>query len=485
MAQDDDRSGRLSGLGERIRGVSWPEPAAIRSGGRRRRRRRAAALLGGATAVVAAGLLVAVLVVPVGTSGTARYHGASGPPASGHVSVGARSGSAYQLVLSAAPAGADPAAAASVAAAEQAFGLELLQRVAASSPGRNVTVSPESLAIALAMLETGAKGETEKQIASTLHTSSLSALQQDAGWATLASALAKESTDGGFTLHSANSLWVQKGLPMVSRFVGDLVSYFASGVWQVDFANHRAAAEAAINAWVSNRTARKIRVLFGPGALPLHTLLVLANAVYLKAAWEHPFLPALSAPGQFYVSASETSKVTFMQGPVPQAASTPGYQLAVLPYKGGELQAVAVMPITGSLESFVSGLTTQRLDSMVSSANQRGRILMPRFTTTTYTLLKNTLVQMGMVQPFDRAADFSAMSKEPLKVGSVVQRDFLSVGEKGTEAAAATGIGAVASSSEGNVGPSVDLNHPFLLLIRDASTGTILFASEIRNPAAP
>lgn len=477
---------RLSRLGGRVRGVSWPEPAEIKSRARRRLHRRAAGLAGGVTAAVAVIVVVALAALAVGPLGGhgAAGHGRSHAPTPRRVSIAARSGAAYELVSSASRAAADPAAAVTVESAEQTFGLKLLQRVAGASPDANVTVSPESLAIALAMLETGARGQTEKQIASTLRTASLTAAQQDAGWATLTSALGREATSGGFALHSADSLWIQDSLPMVSQFMADMASYFSSGVWRVDFAGHFAAAEAALNAWVSKQTAGNIPILFAPGDLPRQTLVVLANAVYLDAPWQHPFDAALSAPGQFHVSPSETSTVTFMDGPVPQAASTSGYQLAVLPYKGGQLQAVAVSPTSGSLDSFLSGLTSQRLASMISSANQPGTVLLPRFATASYANLNQTLKAMGMPLAFDVQADFSGMSSVGLNVASAVQRDYLDVGEKGTEAAAASGIAMAPVSAHASIGPRINLDHPFLFLIRDASTGTILFASEIRNPAA-
>ncbi len=139
------------------------------------------------------------------------------------------------------------------------------------------------------MLENGARGATQQVTASILGTTSLDAVGQDQGWAGLLAALKGQSAADGVTLQSADSLWRQKGLPMQPTFMADLGSYLGAGVWQTDFANDLAQAEAAINGWVAQRTNRKITRLFGPGQLDHTTVLVLANAVHFNAAWQTPF----------------------------------------------------------------------------------------------------------------------------------------------------------------------------------------------------
>jgi serpin B len=142
------------------------------------------------------------------------------------------------------------------------------------------------------------------------------------------------------------------------------------------------------------------------------------------------------------------------------------------------------MPKSGSLTDFVSGMSTSDLSSIVSGLQRREIDLrLPKFKTTATLDLNDVLGKLGMTTAFTDDADFSKMSAEGLKVGAVVQRDYLSVAEKGTEAAAATGI--VMEPTAARVpAPTVSFDHPFLFLIRDTTTGAILFASRIQNPAS-
>jgi serpin B len=139
------------------------------------------------------------------------------------------------------------------------------------------------------------------------------------------------------------------------------------------------------------------------------------------------------------------------------------------------------MPSSGSLNSFVDNLTPDKIDSIVS-ALRVARVSLPRFTMSSTLDLKPVLQALGMRAAFTPSADLSGMSDEPTLVDQVVQRTYLSVGEKGTTAAAATGV-AVDIYAE-TAAPSVVLNHPFLFLVRDTKTGAVLFASKITDPTA-
>jgi serpin B len=395
----------------------------------------------------------------------------------GHAGVGVE----LAVQVSSPPPVSDPSDLAAVASAEQGFAVRLLDQVI--TPGANVTVSPFSLAVALAMLENGAAGQTLAQIQAALGTSTLTPAQQDKGWSSLTHVLSAEGRADGISLDSADSLWLQRDLPMQADFMTSLADYFQTGVWQVDFKNNLSGAEQAINDWVSDHTAGHITQLFGPGELTPDTGLVLANAVYFDAAWQTPFDPAESAPGPFYPPTSQPVQVTFMNGPAAHLATTAGYQAADLPYAGGQYQALVVMPENQTLATFVAGLSATRLGQIAASADQAGEVLLPRLTTDSYLPLNRVLADMGMPVAFTDSADFSAMSTLPTKVQSAVQRDYLSVGEKGTEAAAATGISVMPTVAVARpIGPTVTFNRPYLFVVRDATTGTVLFASLVQNP---
>jgi serpin B len=410
----------------------------------------------------------------------------AGPQPSHPFPVAARTGSADQLVAAVkpAPAKADPGVAAAVATAEEGFGLRLLAAASQANPSGNLTVSPLSLDLGLTMLENGAGGGTLSEISRTLGAGSLAVARQDQGWAGLMTTLERQSTADQVAFDSANSLWLQKDFPMNASFMSALAQYFATGVWQVDFAQALAAANSAINAWVSQQTHGRITKLFAPGVLDPGTLLVLANAVYFHAGWQTPFDASRSEPSPFYLPGGGTATAVFMDGLASQEAITPHYAVARLPYTGGHYEADVIMPTGEALDGFAANLTPHQLASIIASAREPGRVLLPRFTTSNYLPLNAILSAMGMPTAFTSGANFSAMTTRSVQVQSVVQRDFVSVGEKGTEAAAATGISIEPSAAEVSPQSPVVFDHPFLFLVRNVDTGTLLFAGRVNNPAS-
>lgn len=426
--------------------------------------------------------IVAALAVPLLLAAACSSSGGGGPaPAGSHF--GERIGAAVQLVADVRPAVPQAAAAGPVAAAEQRFTLALLRRLGGG--GTNLTVSPSSLAIALTMLANGATGQTRQQIAHALQAGSLSMQHQNAGWRALTAQWSQAAQTDHFALHSANAVWAQHGFPVRRSYLNALGKYFATGLWRVDFAGHNAAALKAIDDWTKQQTNGKITKLFDQ--LDTRTVLVLANAVYFKAKWATTFDKHSTAKGPFTTGSGSTVQVAMMHNAElsAPAARTSSYQAVELPYKGNRFAALAIMPTSGSLPTFVDSLTPSRLAGIVSALQQQPVDLsMPRFTTTSTLDLPTTLQALGMRDAFG-AADFSAMSPVARKLGlhvqQVVQRDYLSVTEEGTEAAAATGITIIPSASVQAV--PIQFDHPFLFLIRDVKTGAVLFASEVNDPS--
>jgi serine protease inhibitor len=345
----------------------------------------------------------------------------------------------------------------------------------------NVSVSPASLYLALGMLQNGARGETQTQIATALQAGGLSTADQNAGLAGLTGELTSAAAKDGITLDSANSLWQQRGFAVRPQFLADLAAYYRAGVWQVDYAHDMSGALKAINDWTAQQTHGKITRLFDQ--LDPQTLLVLANAIYFHAAWATPFDENQTVDGMFTTGAGTQVHARFMSGGAGlQAAVADSYQAVQLPYTGGRFAALAVMPTSGSLGDFVRTLTPDRIASIASSLHPGVPVMLPRFTTTATLDLKPVLQSLGMTTAFTDAADLSGLSDRATKVDQVIQRVYLGVGEKGTTAAAATGISLMPTS--GSIGPQVRLDHPFLFLVRDTRTGAIMFASEVQDPAA-
>jgi serpin B len=451
--------------------TGWRAPDTVRRAAVRRARARWATAAG----VLLVGAVAAALSVGGGTAGrpSARLH----LPGSVHT-VSGPDGS-VQLVADVNPVTtASPSAVDAVVAAEQRLSLALLKQV---GDGSNVTVSPASLYFALGMLQNGARGATADEISKALQASGLPAAEQNAGLAALTHDLATAAAKDGIDLASANSLWQQRGFTVKKAFLAALAAYYQSGVWQVDFAHHMTDALSAIDAWTSDHTHGKITKLFD--SLDPATVLVLANAVYFHAAWQTAFDKAQTEPGAFTTGNGGRVTAQFMSGgPGLTAVSTKDYQAVELPYRGGRFAALAIMPANGSLTDFVTSLTPDMISSIAGATAPGLSVSMPRFTTTSKLDLKGALEALGMQQAFSGAADFSGLSSEATAVDQVIQRDYLQVGEYGTTAAAVTGIGMVPLSL--HAGPQVQLDHPFLFLVRDTHTGAILFASEITDPTA-
>lgn len=430
-----------------------------------------------ALAVVALGLGIGIPVALTGSDNTSPPASTPAQPIAG-ARIAAHIGTAYELVAAHASRPEGAADTSALTAAEQKFSLALLKQL--GDPDKNVTVSPASLGLALAMLEHGAAGSTLTQIQQALQTAGMTPDEQGAAWASLVNAWNDPAS--GVELDSANSIWDQKGFQPSAQFLDALHRYYSAGIWQADFSNDNAAATKALNDWVAQHTNGRIPTLFD--RLPQDTRAVLANALYFKANWQSPFDPHDTAPGQF-TTGTGTVTTPFMQAQTMMSvAHTDACTAVQLPYTGGRFAALAVMPNSGSLSDFVSGLSTSDLTSIVGGLQrQQIDLKLPKFKTTATLDLKAALGKLGMTTAFTDSADFSKMSGESLEVGAVVQRDYLSVTEKGTEAAAATG--AVMEPTMATLpAPTVSFDHPFLFLIRDVQTGAIVFASEIENPAA-
>ena len=459
-----------------------------RSAARRHRR-----LLTGSTSVT---IVVAVVLLGILIPGGGKSQHSSQGPSRVHVTD--RIGTAYELTV----AGTSPRPAArrvakAVQDAEVGFSIHLLSNLASSADSANVLVSPSSLATALAMLELGASGSTEQGIASTLDTPGLSAADQAAGWHALAALLGTETSTGAASLKQepqleiANALFLQQNFPVLPGFVRALSTGFQTGLWQVDFAHDLGGATDAINQWTSEHTMGLIKKLFSSGVLSPQTALVLADAVYFHADWAQSF-ESSTRDQPFYAAKGPAKDVPFMHSaPVNSkdaltvpVAVTSGYDAVELPYAGKKLSALVVMPTESSLGQFVSSLTPTGLARIVSGLSSDGGAVdlsMPSFTLRSDYQLNQTLSAMGMSDAFSSRADFTGITaKGGLQVQTVEQRAYLQVTPKGTTAAAVTGINVIMSAVHPT--PTIVIDHPFLFIIRDNTTGTILFESLVESP---
>jgi serpin B len=462
---------------------SWPDAEVLRHRSVAHRNRRRAT--SGALALLLVAAVVSVSIVATEPSPP------PGPRATSHIED--RIGSAIELTSSHALK-IEPSAAASapVAQAEVGFGIKVLQSLVASSgSSSNQLVSPFSLSEALAMVELGARGETASQLENALGVEALSSSAQAQGWLGLDRRLARTAKQDRVALRDANSLWGQTGFPVLPTFLASLRSEFGAGVWQTDFAGHPTAAANAVNAWVSNATGGKIPALLTPGEVQADVA-VLLNAVYFKAPWAIPFAsttqaafhsPTGDVPTKFVVSSSDGQFHASM-GSGLDAVQIPYWDGSANSSAAGKYAALLLMPTKGTLSQFVSGLTPTSLDDIVNGlTSQNVPVTMPVLHLQASHQLIPTMQSLGVQDAFGPGADFSGFSPISTYIAEIKQKATLDVTKWGTVATAATAIGIQMTSSE-TVSPALIIDHPYLLLIRDTQTGTLLFMSAVENPSA-
>jgi len=355
---------------------------------------------------------------------------------------------------------------------------------AAQAAGRekatNIFLSPYSISLCLAMAYAGAREETERQMAEALRF----ALPQDRlhpAFARLSLTLASRT---GLELSIANSLWGQRGYPFVGSFLCLLAEVYGAPLRELDFLSGPEAARRTINRWVEEETRERIQDLIPRGGIDSDTRLVLVNAVYFKAAWMFPFSEEASRDAPFYLLDGREVLVPTMvkQAPLGYAAGE-GYRAVELPYAGGEASLVILLPDSGRFEEFERELDADRLAECLEGLQANDVLLfLPKFTFTSQFALGQILAGLGMPDAFSDQADFSGMTgRRDLAIDEVYHKAFVALDEAGTEAAAATAVVMVMGlPPEPRVEVRVD--RPFLFLIRDRETGTILFLGRVLNP---
>jgi len=353
----------------------------------------------------------------------------------------------------------------------------------------NLFYSPYSISLALAMTYAGARGETAQQMVDTLHF----VLSQDRlhpAFNSLDIELgqrgegAKGKDDDGFRLNIVNAIWGQKDYQFLTTFLDLLAENYGAGLRILDFANAPEESRITINNWVSDQTEGRIEDLIPQGLIDPLTRLVLTNAIYFNAAWQYPFNEDITKDGSFYLlDGGEVTVPMMRQTESFGYIEGDGYQAVELPYDGRELSMVILLPQAGQFETFEESLDAQRVDAIVKDLKPRQVTLtMPKFEFESDFRLKETLAAMGMPVAFSEGADFSGMTgNRNLLIADVVHKTFVSVDEAGTEAAAATAVVMVEMALP-ETPVEVTVERPFVFLLRDIETGTILFVGRIVNP---
>jgi serpin B len=372
---------------------------------------------------------------------------------------------------------------AAVVAGGNAFALDLYAQLR-TQPG-NLFFSPESISTDFAMAYAGARGETATQMAHVFHYTLPPERLHPAVGALLAGL---NGTHNGYELHVADALWAQQNTNFLPAYLNLVQTDYGAGFRQVNFSKSAESVRATINAWVAQETNDKIQNLLAPGTITPATLLVLTNAIYFKGAWLNPFKKAYTEVDDFHLSAQQTVKTPMMDRTGSYNYYDGGtFQEVELPYQGNELSMVVLLPKTiDGLPALEKSFTAANLSTWLNKLAPAPRVNLelPVFTMTESVDLGGILSAMGMPQAFSGTADFSGMNGKPLfQISKAVHKAYVDVNETGTEAAAATAMVMVgASQAEEQEIISFDADHPFLFLIRDTTTGSILFLGRLTDP---
>lgn len=374
-----------------------------------------------------------------------------------------------------------PAQAAALRNGNAVFAGRLLALVARTNP--TVALSPWSISQALSMTYAGARGSTATQIARALDfrlpLAKLAAAFDAAGQSL------DKANDSQTTLDIANALYGQQGQSFRQAFLKLLARDYGAGMRTVDFKNASAAARATINAWVSGHTAGKIPQLLGPGDVTPSTVLMLVNAVYLKAKWTSPFNAQNTYSAPFNAPTGVVDVPTMHQTASYGYLQGSGYQALELPYQDGRLAFDVLLPAPGGLTSLLTRLSNRGPLQLLGGLTQKEVALaLPKLLISTRFQLAGALGALGMPIAFKPGlADLSGIAGVPgdLYISAVVHQAYLRVDETGTEAAAATGVGV---SPTAIAAPAVrfTVDRPFVFVLRDTKTGAVLFTGVVSHP---
>jgi serpin B len=370
-----------------------------------------------------------------------------------------------------------------VVAGNTAFAFDLYTQLRSEeeNQGKNLFLSPYSISTALAMTYGGARGNTASQMAKALHFDLPQEMLHPV-FAEMEKGLNAVQQKGQVKLAVANSLWPQKDNKFLPAYLELCQKNYGVTITPLDFVEATEPARMTINTWVEDKTNKKIQELLKPGILTVLTRLVLVNAIYFKGNWASQFDKQLTETKPFHVSTNETVNASLMHMRHEfRYAETPDLQLLELQYAGNDLSMLVLLPrkVDGLAELEKSLNQTNYAAWTKVLRSREVQLALPKFKTTSEFSLKGTLSALGMTDAFRYGiADFSGMDgTKELFISAVVHKAFVDVNEEGTEAAAATAV--VMTKS---VPTFFRADHPFLFLIRDNHTGSILFLGRIEDP---
>lgn len=368
------------------------------------------------------------------------------------------------------------------------FAWDLYSYLAKKAPGKNLFFSPASISVAMAMTYLGAKDNTANEMRDVLKLANVTEEHLHAAFSDLHNALQNKSSD--YKLHMANRLYASNKHTFLPNFLADAKTHYKAEPVPSDFASQAEAVRQEINSWVAQQTADKIKDLIPQGVLNPLTAMVLVNAIYFKGDWAKKFKNEHTHAEDFFQDETDakfkvdmmTQTEKFKMGFDPQLET----KVLEMPYINNSLSMVILLPLKPeglpALEEKLTGEQLHTIDDTFGMQEIKCKVSVPKFKLTDEFQLSQTLKDLGMKDLFEMSkANLSGMDgSRELYVSDVIHKAFIEVNEEGSEAAAATAV--VVTTRALIRTEHFQANHPFIFLIRDNNTGSILFLGRIVDP---
>jgi serpin B len=350
-----------------------------------------------------------------------------------------------------------------------------------SDPEENVFISPLSVSMALSMVLNGAEKNTKDEMLAVLCSENYSMEDINEYNRSLRTALMKIDPSTEFSI--ANSIWYRQDLSVEKSFIDVNRNNYDAEVNKIDFSSPSAANQ--INSWCAQKTNYKITKIVD--RIDNKEKMYLINAIYFKGIWKSEFDESSTDEKDFHLSNGEIQKVDMMyQSGRFNYTRDKNAAYLELPYGNKAFSMIVILPHEGKTEKEITAqLNALHWNNIMGQLSvEKVNLWLPRFKTECkYALQKEILPNVGMKIPFSNLADFSGISDTSLKISAVIQKTYVEVNEKGTEAAAVTAVSMSNRDSGNKWEPSINfiVDKPFLFVICEKSTGVILFIGRINR----
>ena len=359
------------------------------------------------------------------------------------------------------------------------FAIDVFKKIQEEEPDGNIFISPYSMSTALTMTTNGASSQTLEEMRNTLRVNNLDMASINTSYEELLEVL--PLLDPTTKLKLANSIWPKIDYPVLESFLNINTEYFNSEVKPIDFRSPDAIEQ--INTWVENNTDGLIKESLNE--LPPNVVMLLINAIYFKGTWQTEFDPEKTHEADFFAS-TDTQKVDMMH--IEESAfpyfSNDLFQAIDLPYGDSIFSMSIFLPKDGhDVNEVIAEMNGDSWDNWLATFETKNvQLFLPKFKMEYELKMKGTLSDMGMGRAFTDSADFSKMiDGGGVYIDEVIHKAFVEVNEEGTEAAAVTIVVIIENSAP--LMPTVNVNRPFVFVIRDNQTNSILFMGKMMNPA--